>query len=91
MRIVCYCWYYIEKLGFQVIFILMDFRGEFVVQVLLFLIMIIDDYKIFYVVENVLNRQVVVESIVFYFLFFLINVVDRCSLLMFMQLFDQLI
>ncbi|KAB5582634.1 ankyrin repeat protein [Coniochaeta sp. 2T2.1] len=45
MRIACYCRHHQEKLGFQVIFTITDFRGRFVAQAMSSSIMITDDHK----------------------------------------------
>lgn len=45
MRIACYCRHHAEKLGFQVIFTVTDFRGRFVAQSMSSSIMITDDHK----------------------------------------------
>ncbi|KAK0732643.1 hypothetical protein B0T21DRAFT_412809 [Apiosordaria backusii] len=63
MRIACYCRHHTEKMGFQVIFTLTDFRGEFVAQALSPSIMITDDHKTPHGAENVaqagMNRHAV--------------------------------
>jgi hypothetical protein len=45
MRIACYCRHHAEKLGFQVIFTVTDWRGRFVAQSMSSSIMITDDHK----------------------------------------------
>ncbi|KAK4644630.1 SPT3 Dosage dependent suppressor of Ty-induced promoter mutations-like protein [Podospora bellae-mahoneyi] len=89
MRIACYCRHHTEKLGFQVIFTLTDFRGEFVAQALSPSIMITDDHKTPHAAENALNRQAAVESTVFYPSPPLTNAADRRSSSMSTQLPDQ--
>ena len=45
MRIACYCRHHGEKLGFQVIFTITDFRSNFIAQAMSNSIMITDDHK----------------------------------------------
>ncbi|KAK3683579.1 hypothetical protein B0T22DRAFT_383805 [Podospora appendiculata] len=45
MRLACYCRHHSEKLGFQVIFTITDFKGNFIAQNLSHSIMITDDHK----------------------------------------------
>ncbi|KAK0674453.1 hypothetical protein QBC41DRAFT_297542 [Cercophora samala] len=89
MRIACYCRHHTEKMGFQVIFTLTDFRGEFVAQALSPSIMITDDHKTPHTTENALSRQAAVEGTVFYPSPPLSNVADRRNSSMSAQLSDQ--
>ncbi|KAF2432200.1 hypothetical protein EJ08DRAFT_138217 [Tothia fuscella] len=45
MRIVCYCRHQREKIGFQVIFTVKDYRGQVIAQVMTQSILITDDHK----------------------------------------------
>ncbi|KAK4174060.1 hypothetical protein QBC36DRAFT_47632 [Triangularia setosa] len=89
MRIACYCRHHTEKMGFQVIFTLTDFRGEFVAQALSPSIMITDDHKTPHAAENALNRHAAADAAPFYPSPPLSNGADRRNSSIPSQLSDQ--
>ncbi|RMZ75129.1 hypothetical protein DV737_g5455, partial [Chaetothyriales sp. CBS 132003] len=58
MRIACYCRHQNEKMGFQVIFTIKDFRDKLVAQAMTNPIMITDDHKTHNSIPKLLDRDV---------------------------------